>query len=98
MTFHLARGYIRQIDLRNTTVSNILLKRNFYNLCRIDVAKDKHDCLITDSDGVVLLKPFTTPNNHFGFDTFLDCLRSCSDNFSNIKVGLEATITTAIIF
>ena len=29
----------------------------------IDVAKDKHDCLITDSDGVVLFEPFTIPNN-----------------------------------
>ena len=29
----------------------------------IDVAKDKHDCLITNSDGEVLFKPFTIPNN-----------------------------------
>ena len=26
---------------------------------RIDVAKDKHDCFITNSDGEVLFKPFT---------------------------------------
>ena len=59
----------------------------------IDVAKDKHDCLITDSDSVVLLEPFTIPNNRSGFDTLLGNLRSCSEDFSVIKVGL----TTAII-
>ena len=57
----------------------------------IDVAKDKHVCLITDSDGVVLWNPFTIPNNRSGFDTLLDCLSSCSEDFSIIKVGLEAT-------
>ena len=54
----------------------------------IDVAKDKHDCLIIDSDGVVLFQPLTIPNNRFGFDTLLPHLRSCSPDFSNIKVGL----------
>ena len=29
----------------------------------IDVAKDKHDCFITDSDGEVLFKSFTISNN-----------------------------------
>lgn len=57
----------------------------------IDVAKDKHDCLITDSGGVGLWKPFTIPNNRSGFDTLLGCLKACSGDFSNIKVGLEAT-------
>lgn len=57
----------------------------------IDVAKDKHDCLITDSDGIVLFEPFTIPNNRSGFDTFLDCLRSYSENFSDIKVGSKTT-------
>lgn len=57
----------------------------------IDVAKDKHDCLITDSDGVVLFEPFSIPNNRSGFDTLLACLISCCDDFSDIKVGLEAT-------
>lgn len=57
----------------------------------IDVAKDKHDCLIIDSDGVVLFSPFTIPNNRCGFDELLSSLKSCSGDFSNIKVGLEAT-------
>ena len=57
----------------------------------IDVAKDKHDCFITDSDGVVLFDSFTIPNNRFGFEQLLTVLKSCSEDFSNIKVGLEAT-------
>lgn len=57
----------------------------------IDVAKDKHDCFITDSDGMVLAKPFTISNNHRGFDDLFSKLNSCSVDLSNIKVGLEAT-------
>ena len=29
----------------------------------IDVAKDKHDCFITNSEGEVLFNAFTIPNN-----------------------------------
>ena len=35
----------------------------------IDVAKDKHDCFITNSDGKVLFRPFTISNNRDGFET-----------------------------
>ena len=35
----------------------------------IDVAKDKHDCFITNSDGEVLFKAFTISNNREGFET-----------------------------
>lgn len=35
----------------------------------INVAKDKHDCFITNSDGEVLFKPFTISNNRNGFET-----------------------------
>ncbi|MFQ8878393.1 MAG: IS110 family transposase [Roseburia hominis] len=34
----------------------------------IDVAKDKHDCFITNTDGEVLFKSFTISNNLDGFD------------------------------
>lgn len=34
----------------------------------IDVAKDKHDCFITNSDGEMLSKAFTIQNNRDGFD------------------------------
>ena len=33
----------------------------------IDVAKDKHDCFITNSEGEVLFNAFTIPNNADGF-------------------------------
>jgi len=57
----------------------------------IDVAKDKHDCFITDSDGIVLYEPFTIENNRNGFERLLSNLKSCSEDFGKIKVGLEAT-------
>ncbi len=34
----------------------------------IDVAKDKHDCFITNTDGEVLFHPFTIANNLEGFE------------------------------
>lgn len=57
----------------------------------IDVAKDKHDCFITDSDGEILFPVFTIQNNRDGFDDLFAKIRSISSDFSNIKVGLEAT-------
>lgn len=56
----------------------------------IDVAKDKHDCLITDSDGEVL-GSFTFPNNCVGFEELIARLVACSRDMSTIKAGLEAT-------
>ena len=57
----------------------------------IDVAKDKHDCFITNSDGEVLFKPFTIPNNRDGFETLFQRILSVSDDLNKVKVGLEAT-------
>ena len=57
----------------------------------IDVAKDKHDCFITNSDGEVLFNAFTIPNNREGFDTLFHKIGSISDDLSKVKVGLEAT-------
>ena len=57
----------------------------------IDVAKDKHDCFITNSDGEVLFKPFTISNNREGFETLFQRIKSVAEDFSKIKVGLEAT-------
>lgn len=37
----------------------------------IDVAKDKHDCVILSSEGEVLADVFTTQNNAEGSDTLL---------------------------
>ena len=57
----------------------------------IDVAKDKHDCFITNSDGELLFKAFTIPNNREGFETLSHRIESVSDDLSKVKVGLEAT-------
>jgi transposase len=57
----------------------------------IDVAKDKHDCFITNSDGEVLFKPFIITNNRDGFDDLFNKICSVTKDLSKIKVGLEAT-------
>lgn len=57
----------------------------------IDVAKDKHDCFITNSEGEALFKPFTIPNNREGFESLLQKIESVSDDLAKVKAGLEAT-------
>ena len=57
----------------------------------IDVSKDKHDCFITNSDGEVLFKSFTISNNREGFEFLFQRIQSVADDFSKVKVGLEAT-------
>ncbi len=51
----------------------------------IDVAKDKHDCFITNSDGDALFKVFTIPNNRDGFDSLFQRIQSASDDLSKEK-------------
>lgn len=57
----------------------------------IDVAKDKHECFITKSDGEVLFKSFTIPNNRECFETLFQKIQSVSDDLTKVKIGLEAT-------
>lgn len=57
----------------------------------IDVAKDKHDCFIANSEGEILFKSFTIPNNREGFETLFQRIESVSDDLTKVKVGLEAT-------
>lgn len=57
----------------------------------IDVAKDKHDCFITNSDGEALFHVFTIPNNREGYNNLYQKISSLNSDFSQIKVGLEAT-------
>ena len=57
----------------------------------IDVAKDKHDCFITNTDGEVLFKSFTITNNLNGFDELYQKIESVMEDVSKVKVGLEAT-------
>ena len=57
----------------------------------IDVAKDKHDCFISNSDGEVLFKAFTIPNSLDGVNELCSKICSVSDDLTKVKVGLEAT-------
>lgn len=60
-------------------------------LVGIDVAKDKHDCFIINSDGEILAKAFSFPNNKEGFNFLYEKIRAVSNASDKIKVGLEAT-------
>ena len=88
MTVYFALGYNRKEPLWIKTVS-ILLQRMYAAMIYvgIDVAKDKHDCVITNSNGEVLAKAFSFPNNLEGFNTLFQRILSISSNFSIIKVG-----------
>lgn len=57
-------------------------------LIGIDVAKDKHDCFICDSEGNVIKDVFTFSNDREGFNLLLSFMPTSSEN---VKVGLEAT-------
>jgi transposase len=61
------------------------------NFVGIDVAKDKHDCFICNSDGEVLFNAFTIPNSMEGFNSLYQKILSITDDLSKVKVGLEAT-------
>ena len=55
----------------------------------IDVAKDKHDCFITNSDSEVLFKAFTIFNNLDGFNDLYQKIESVMDDVTKVKVGLS---------
>lgn len=57
----------------------------------IDVAKDKHDCFILNSEGEALADVFTIPNTMEGFHCLLEKVRSVTTPQDKIRVGLEAT-------
>lgn len=57
----------------------------------IDIAKDKHNCFITNSDGETLYKPFTISNNREGYEELYSKICSSTGDISKVKVGLEAT-------
>ena len=57
----------------------------------IDVAKDKHDCFIINSDGKVLFKAFSIANNRNGFNDLYQKIESVMEDVTKVKVGLEAT-------
>lgn len=59
----------------------------------IDVAKHKHDCFITNSDGEVLHDVFTIQNSKLGFQSLYDTIVALESNLTlqTIRIGLEAT-------
>ncbi len=57
----------------------------------IDVAMDKHDCVVLDSGGNCVVEVFTFENSRDGFRTLEKVLQACSKNPGKIKVGLEST-------
>lgn len=59
----------------------------------IDVAKDKHDCCIIDSDGVILNDSLRISNSHEGFELLYSSILSVlpDKDISNVKIGLEST-------
>ena len=91
MTVDLERGYKRKEPCGPKQYRNLLLRSFLMIYVGIDVAKNKHDCFITNSDGEVLFHVFTIQNNRDGFDDLFAKIHSISPDVSNIKVGLEAT-------
>ena len=57
----------------------------------IDVAKEKHECLIVSSDENRSFSSFTISNDIFGFSLLERQILSYSENLDEIKIGLEAT-------
>jgi transposase len=57
----------------------------------IDVAKDKHDCIILDGNGVILADSFVFTNNMDGFNLLLETINSVTNDLEKVKIGLEAT-------
>ena len=54
----------------------------------IDVAKDKHDCFITNSDGEMLFKVFTITNNLYGFNDLYQRIESVMEDITPIFLKL----------
>ncbi len=61
------------------------------NYIGIDVAKDKHDCVILNQLGEVLHKPFSIQNTKEDFQKLLDITNSVSSEIAQFQVALEAT-------
>lgn len=59
----------------------------------IDVAKQKHDCCIINSDGVIITDSLRIPNSKEGFIILYNTILSLldSEDLSNVKIGLEST-------
>ena len=56
-----------------------------------DVAKDKHNCFITNSDGEALVNSFVIRKDQSGFDDLFEKIRSVTVSLQNVNAGLEET-------
>ena len=68
MTVYQEVGYDCKEPCGSETVSILFLGRSYMIYVGIDVAKDKHDCIIKNSVGEVVFKTFTIKNNLDGFN------------------------------
>lgn len=57
----------------------------------IDVAKDKHECCLINTDNPEDRVSFTISNNATGFALLLETITSCTESLAEVKVALEAT-------
>ena len=93
MTVYIEQGYASSESRGPNSIRSYSPYKGGHNMIYvgIDVAKDKHDCYICDSDGVELYPPFIISNNREGFEKLMDCICKASEDSSKVKVGLEAT-------
>lgn len=57
----------------------------------IDIAKDKHDCYIVSSDGVIISDNLRITNTLEGFNTLYSILSANCQVVGNVRIGLEST-------
>ena len=80
MTVYLEQGYNRKEYLWfYKQYQNIHSIEIFMIYVGVDVAKDKLDCFVTNSDGEVLFKSFIMPNSREGFEISFQEVQSVSD-------------------
>lgn len=92
MTVYVERGYTNTDSLWSyISIKYYAKEENTMIYVGIDVAKDKHDCFITNSEGEALSGSFIIQNNKDGFDSLFDKICSVAESISDVKIGLEAT-------
>lgn len=57
----------------------------------IDIAKEKHDCYIVTSDGVLIRDNLKITNTFDGFNTLYSIISSNCQDVNSVRIGLEST-------
>ena len=91
MTVYVEQGYAISEYVVLNSVEYIMQGDLIMIYVGIDVAKDKHDCYVIDSDGVELYAPFIIQNTREGFEDLFEKVRAVAPDLSKVKIGLEAT-------